>query len=258
LARLLGKKCVQTWHESRIREYDWLLILGLDNLISVRKVLISSLPKLKKLLLSRIPFTWIPGASLLPTANLTRIQLDDIRHQFVKDGEVLLVFFGFMAPLKGIEALFDVMVRMNDAILVMVSDLRMEDSYHRSLIDKMIQMNISSRVFMPGFLPDEKLAELMAAADAVVLPFRDGGGDWNTSIDGAISQGVFVLTTSLEKRGYDTDTNVYFVAPGDVNEMISALQKFAGNHVYGNTSSRKWNEIALQHVKIYRQLLNND
>lgn len=258
LVRLLGIKCVQTWHESRIREYDFLLTLGLDALLSVRKGLINSVSPLTKFLISRTPFTWIPGASLLPTANLTKIQRDEIRQEFVPNGEIFLVYYGFVAPLKGVEALFEVMSMMNNAKLVMVFELRLDDGYHRSLLDKLSQMNMYSRVLMPGFLPDEQLAAIMAAADAVVLPFKEGVGDWNTSIDGALSQGVFVLTTSLEKHGYDPDKNMCYVAPGDVNGMVSALQKYAGNHVNGKSSTCKWNEIAQHHIEVYRHLFKYD
>lgn len=255
LVRLYGKKCVQTWHEARIRRFDFLLALNLDALVSVRKGLINSVPKLTRNLILRTPFFWIPGASLLPTVKLTEIQSAEIRQQYAPNGETLLVYYGFVAPLKGIESLFEVMLRMSNAKLVMVFDLRLEDSYHRSLLEKSIQMNIDSRVRLTGFLPDEQLAAILAAADAVVLPFRDGGGDWNTSIDGAVSQGVFVLTTSLEKRGYDTEMNTCFVAPGDVDEMVSALQKYAGVRVQGNAAAQKWREVAQQHLKVYTQLV---
>lgn len=255
LVHLCGKKCVQTWHEARIRRFDFLLALSLDALISVRKGLINSVPRLTRNLLARTPFFWIPGASLLPTVKLTEIQSAEIRQQYVPTGETLLVYYGFVAPLKGIESLFEVMLRMNNAKLVMVFDLRLADSYHRSLLDKLRQMNIDSRVVLTGFLPDEQLAAILAAADAVVLPFRDGGGDWNTSIDGAVSQGVFVLTTSLEKRGYDAGMNTCFVAPGDVDALVSALQKYAGARVQGNTAAQKWSEIAQQHLNVYTQLV---
>lgn len=255
LIRLCGKKCVQTWHEPRIRKLDFLLTFGLNALVSVRATLLDSTPRLIKKLIAHIPFYWIPGASLLPSVKLTEIQNAEIRRRYAPNGETLLVYYGFVAPLKGIESLFEVMLRMNNAKLVMIFDLRVEDSYHRSLLDKSMQMNIDSRILLTGFLPDEQLAAILAAADAVVLPFRNGGGSWNTSIDGAVSQGVFVLTTSLEKHGYDAEMNTCFVAPGDVDEMVSALQKYAGVHIQGKTATQKWHEIAQQHLNIYTQLV---
>jgi glycosyltransferase involved in cell wall biosynthesis len=257
LAGLSGKKCVQTWHEAKIRKYDFLLALCLDTLISVRKELKKTLTWQTNLLIARTPFIWIPSASLLPTANLTKIQRSEIRQEFVSNDETLLVFYGFMAPLKGVETLFEVMVNMPNAKLVMVFDLCRDNSYHQSLLKKIEQMNIGTRISIIGYLPDTKLAEIMAAADAVVLPFRDGGGDWNTSIDSAVSQGVFVLTTSLERRGYDSSMNTFFVAPGEVNEMVSALQHYAGTHIQCETADEKWGEIAKRHVTIYRDLIRN-
>lgn len=254
LVRLCGKKCVQTWHEPTGR-LGFLMAFGLDALVSVRKMLINSLPKFTRNCVAQTPFFWIPGASLLPTVKLTEIQSTEIRQRYAPNGETLLVYYGFVAPLKGIESLFEVMLRMSNAKLVMVFDLRLEDGYQRSLLDKLKEMNLDSRVVLTGFLPDEQLAAILAAADAVVLPFRKGGGDWNTSIDGVVSQGTFVLTTSLEKRGYDAKMNTYCVAPGDVNGMVSALQKYAGGRVQGKTAAQKWCEIAQQHLGVYNQLI---
>jgi hypothetical protein len=64
-----------------------------------------------------------------------------------------------------------------------------------------------------GFLAPEQAGRLLAAADAAVFPFLDGGGEWNSSIHGAAAQGTFVLATSMNKRGYDAAKNIYYAAP---------------------------------------------
>lgn len=67
----------------------------------------------------------------------------------------------------------------------------------------------------------------------------------------------FQYHRGAQRGGIDADRNTCFVAPGDVSGMISALEKYAGNHIQSNTSSHKWNGIAEQHMRVYRRSLKN-
>jgi hypothetical protein len=88
--------------------------------------------------------------------------------------------------------------------------------------------NLAGKVAVTGFLPPVETAKLLAVADAVVLHFRDGGGEWNSSLHGASVQGTFVLTNSLETQGYDEDANINYALPGDVPSMQRALRQYSG------------------------------
>jgi len=253
ILRMLGIPCVQTWHESTLfHSHEYRLTYGLNALISVRKGVREALTQRTREAIADTPFFWIPNASLLPGVTLTEARQKVIRQRYVLEGELLLVYYGFVAPLKGLESLLEVTARMANVRLVLACDLNPADDYQQSLLDKIGESGIASRVVRAGFMPDTELAETMAAADAVVLPFRDGGGYWNTSIDGAIAQGVFVLTTSVEKQGYEADTNVFCVRPGDVDGMVAALKTHAGVHIKTDSSQSKWAEIARQHLDVYK------
>ena len=96
----------------------------------------------------------------------------------------------------------------------------------------------------------------MAASDAVVLPFREGGGLWNTSLHGAALQGTFIVTTSHEKQGYDTATNIFSASPGDISAMRQALATYAGRRNTDDNTKiySTWDSIAEAHLQIYRTL----
>jgi len=98
---------------------------------------------------------------------------------------------------------------------------------------------------------------LLAVADAVVLPFRDGGGEWNTSIHGATLQGTIVITTSQSGSGYDKKHHVYYAKVDDVQEMRSALEVYAGRRREDDAHPDKnaWREIAAEHHLLYEHLL---
>jgi glycosyltransferase involved in cell wall biosynthesis len=190
----------------------------------------------------------------LPTFRLNDEARSKIRNQYVCGDELLLTFYGFVAPHKGIEVLFEIVAKTNSLLLI-ASDFNRGDEYHKSLLDMIRDLGIESRVKIMGFMPDDELARILAVSDAAVFPFRDGAAVWNTSIDGAAAQGVFILTTSLSINGYSESRNIYYAMPGDSREMITALHKYAGLHVLYNEPKSAWKKIAEQHIKIYSELL---
>jgi glycosyltransferase involved in cell wall biosynthesis len=255
LMHFLCKHCVQTWHEPVLSgRSSWLLTIGLEVLITVREEITASTPKFIQRALRGTRLAWIPAASMLPTVMLSDGERSKIRHHYISNNEVLLSYYGFVAPLKGIEILFEIVAKTK-AHLLMACDFQPNDDYHKSLLDKIKTMGIESYITIMGFLPEVQLASILAASDVAVLPFRDGGGPWNTTIDGAIAQGTFVLTTSLIASGYNEEKNVYFAKPGNVEEMILSIQTYAGCRISSKPPISEWRNIAEQHLSIYKQLI---
>lgn len=253
LIRAIGKCCVQTWHEPPVlHKARFLVSIGLNDLITVREELPTMLPGSIQKALRNTRLSWIPSASLLPTVTLHEDERLKIRHRYVSDGETLLVYYGFVAPLKGIEVLFEIVNKTN-ARLLLACDFNSGNNYHRSLLDQITAMGIASRVIITGFLPDEQLSYLLAACDAVVLPFRDGARPCNSTVDGAVAQGVFVLTTAVADYGYNKNKNIYSAKPGNVEEMIAAIQRYAGCRIPCRPSTSEWRNIAEQHLNIYKR-----
>jgi glycosyltransferase involved in cell wall biosynthesis len=137
---------------------------------------------------------------------------------------------------------------------VMVGDVKEWDPYQRELLQRLEKEPLAGQVTMTGFLPPEEAARVLAAADAVVLPFRRGGGVWNTSIQAAVLQGSFVLTTSVARHGYDSIQNVYYAHPGDTEDLKQALEIYLGHR---NPRAERenlpptWPEIAERHLSFY-------
>lgn len=256
LVRCAGVPCVQTWHEPPgSSKSAWLLAIGASQLIVVKKDLRSHLAPIVRWILRRKRVAWIPAASLLPTLNLSEAERRAVKARYVQPGTWLLVFYGFVAPLKGLETLFDLVARTQSR-LILVADLLPDNPYHQSLRRLITDLGIEDRVDILGFQPDQAVAALLAAADAAVFPFAEGAAAWNTSIDGAVSQGVFVLTTEQGPGRYDPKRHTYYAKLGCVDEMIQALQDYAGSRVLPKSSSDSWREIADAHRAVYRELLS--
>ncbi len=257
----MKRATVQTWHEyysntlGSLRNILNAIIPG--RLVVVRPHYQDMMPAWHRWLIRRKYLQFIPNASSLPRIRLSDSERIVIHERFTPSSKALLVFFGFIYPHKGIELLFDI---ADPALhhIVLVGNFQEIEPYHKKLLDRIQNGPWSGNVTTTGFLPVDDTGRILAAADAVALPFHDGGGIWNTSLHGAAIQGTFILTTSREQHGYNVLENIYYAHPGDVEDMRQALKSYLGRR---NTETNinqyaTWNTIAQAHIDLYRPLLN--
>lgn len=255
LFRIAAVPVVQTWHGYDSRRITRRLIPNSvlsGGLIVVRPEYIDMMAPLYRWLNRRKHFKFIPNASTIPLTNLAEKEKSDLRLRFSHGNAKLVAFFGFAYPDRRVELLFQV---ADPALhhVVLVCDLDSTDAYHKSILDYANRGPWAGKVTATGYLPAEEVGRILAAADAVVLPFKDGGGMWNTSIRAGITQGTFVLTTARERHGYDSGDNVYYARPDDVDDMRSALQTFIGrrNETINQGLNCDWDSIAQEHASFY-------
>jgi glycosyltransferase involved in cell wall biosynthesis len=264
LLRMRGIPVVQTWHEyvprtgspwdvayARWRDLPGVLF-GRD-VIVVRPSYRERMPFWFRVLAARKRFHLVPNGPTVP-----RIILDDderatIRERWGARGRALLAFFGLCYEHKGID---DLLAAFDPSRhhLVIVGGIDQADPYQAALLRRVGEPPLREHVTIAGFLPAPEAAQVLAAADAVVLPFRRGGGDWNTSMKAAALQGTFVLTTSTTAHGYDEAANVYWARPGDPADLATALARYLGRRIATpspDVTGPDWAEIARRHVAIY-------
>jgi alpha-acetolactate decarboxylase len=171
-----------------------------------------------------------------------------------------------MFPNKGVDRLFDIVDPDSSHIVIMGGLFRESDirviprSWRREMIlyqESIKRLSESDRrkgkVTMTGFLPPREAAGVLAAADAVVLPFLEGKNASNTSVYAAQAQGTFVLTTSKELTGYHPDENTFYTAPLDLESMQAALKQYAGKRLgHGNAPEHAWRSIRDTQMELYR------
>lgn len=254
---------VQTWHEYFLAHgagvRTTLVALRARDVVVVRPDYEQHIAPRFRTVARRIRFHTIPNAASMPKVDLMPGERNALRGPLTPGGETLLVFFGFMLWHKGADMLFDLAEPSRDR-LVFVGDVDVRDPYHQSLLRRAHSPDWDGKATFTGYLPPLEAAKWLAVADAVALPFRTGGGLWNSSIHGAVLQGTFVLTTSTDKRGYSREENVYYSAVGDVGEMRQALRRYAGHSRSGDAGVQlpDWQGIALAHTKIYSSLVEGD
>jgi glycosyltransferase involved in cell wall biosynthesis len=259
IAFFLGKKVVQTWHEGYSRrDTPELLLKSIipSTLVVVRPGYEGNLhPALHWALWNR-QCIYIPNASTIPRVALDEREKLKIRARYLKSQKRLVVFFGFVYPHKGVELLFDIANPATDCIVI-AGEMGNDSAYSLEIERRASAEPWRGKVTVTGFLSPADSAALLSAADAAVLPFRLGGGEWNTSIHAAVIQGTFVVTTSLNQTGYDQTRNVYYSKVDAVSEMKSALDDYSGTRrkYTADVDSDEWHNIAIRHRSLYETLL---
>jgi len=246
---------VQTWHGYDSRRMTRRLLPNSvlsGGLVVVRPEYLEMMDPLYRWLNRRKHTRFIPNASTIPPTRLSEEERTAVRLRFCPPDRQLIVFFGFAYPDRGTELLFQV-ATAEQQHLVFISDLNASDRYQKSILDQAECSPWAGKVTITGYLHAGEVGRILAAADAVLLPFRDGGGMWNTSIRAAISQGTFLLTTSRERHGYDSTDNAYYARPDDVGDMRDALQRYIGTRkdITCVELDPTWESIAQAHTALY-------
>jgi glycosyltransferase involved in cell wall biosynthesis len=202
--------------------------------------------------LGDIKIHFIPNASVIPTVALDEAERLNIRRQICQTDRPLVTFFGFAYPHKGVEQIFDITDPAKHHLLL-IGDLTKSDPYHERLRSLAGSDRWRGHVTITGFVDQQLAARYLAASDAVVFPFVNGGGHWNSSLHAAMAQGTFVITTSETHKGYNPAENVYYSAPNSTAEMSAALRTHIGTRTApSELSANPWAVIAQSHLDLYR------
>ena len=208
-------------------------------------------------------------ASAIPAVTLTPAERERIRAKYARPNTTMIAYFGFLYPSKGAERLFQI-ADIESTHIVMVGGFFRESEltmippawrkknvgYANSIRELAESAPWKDRVTVTGFLPPHEAAAVLAAADAVVLPFMHGRDNANTSVYGAQAQGTFLLTTATDRNGYCEEENTYYAPPHDVEVMKQALKQYAGTRAErGPASERDWQAIFDAHRELYRAQL---
>lgn len=251
LCKKMGLPVVQTWHE------PWTVLMlprllaqraALDGLIFVRPNYMELLPAMLRPLASPARRLVITSAGALPASRLSADARASLRERYLRGAERLVVFFGFVHPAKGVDELLEIASPRTDELII--AGPTPDPAYVKQIKARAVQLGWGDRLKFAGFLPKEDAADLLACADALVLPFVEGGGSWNTSIHAGLAQGTLVITTAAQPNGDDPERNLYTARISDVREMKAALNALSGRRVAPPDSDR-WPGIARAHADFY-------
>lgn len=172
----------------------------------------------------------------IPVTGLTR---SEARRQLGLDATVVtLLFFGQIAPYKGLEYLVDAFARVararRDVRLLIAGKVKRGHSAYWSAIRAAIASNgLQDRVVVhEGFIPDEQVERYFKAADVVMLPyvaiFQSGVPFL------AYNFGVPVIATDVGSLREDVVDGVtgYVCEPRDTRALEAAIQTYLDSDLH--------------------------
>jgi glycosyltransferase involved in cell wall biosynthesis len=158
----------------------------------------------------------------------------------LEDGALLLAYFGFLNESKGGEDLvmaLDRLVRQGyNAHLLMiggqVGDVDPTNAAYAERIRSLVQARgLAERVQWTGYTSPEEVSAHLLAADAVVMPYRDGASFRRTTFIAALRHGCPVITTypAVPLPELRDGDNALLVPPRDVEALAGAAARLAGD-----------------------------
>jgi glycosyltransferase involved in cell wall biosynthesis len=134
-----------------------------------------------------------------------------------------LLFFGKIRPYKGIDVLLQALRRIADVRLTVAGEVYGHGGELPALIER---TGLGDRVLLrPGYLPAERIPELFAEADALVLPYRTATASQLVAL--AHEHGLPAVVTRVGNFPDAVTDGVdgLICAPGDVDDLARVLHE---------------------------------
>lgn len=145
----------------------------------------------------------------------------------IPEGKLVLLFFGFVRPYKGLDVLIRTMPAIRkrlDAALLVVGEFWEDRGPYDAMIDQ-LQLG-DSVIVVDEYVPDNEVARYFASADVVILPYRE-----------ATQSGVIQIAYGFRKPVITTDVGGlpevvergktgYVVPPDDSEAVVDAVIRF--------------------------------
>ncbi len=158
----------------------------------------------------------------------------------LEDSALLLAYFGFLNESKGGEDLVLALDRLvqqgyNAHLLMIggqVGDVDPTNAAYADYVRSLIQARgLVERVQWTGYTSSEEVSADLLAADAVVMPYRDGASFRRTTFIAALRHGCPVITTypAVPLPELHDGDNVLLVLPHDSEGLAGAAARLAGD-----------------------------
>ncbi len=141
-----------------------------------------------------------------------------------------LLFFGIVRPYKGLDVLLRALAQAPSHLTLTVAGEFWGGTEDTAKL--IADLGLAARVTLrPGYLPADQLPALFAAADALVMPYREATASQNALL--AFAHGVPVITTTAGALAEPVRDGVdgLTCAPGDAEDLARVLTGFSDPEV---------------------------
>ncbi len=148
------------------------------------------------------------------------------------EDDFLLAHFGFLNHSKGVDTLLRALAQLDERIkLVMVGErIGASDAtnaaYARQIDALVASLGLEGRVTWTGAAPAHEISAYLQAADAVVLPYRDGASYRRGTLLAAIEQEAAIISTTprVPVTDFISGENMLLTVPENPTALAEAIQ----------------------------------
>ena len=229
--------------------------------------------------LSLFPFVQNSRTHIIPHGNSSWLlrhfpqdhNSDAIRQRYgLKPGQPVVLFFGLLAPSKGIQDLieaFAIVRRSSDAKLV-VAGYPTKHIDMDQLKQKIAELGLTEHVILdPRYIPLEEVGALMGLATVAVYPYRSSTQSGALQVAYTFGRPVVATTAGGLPEAVEQGRSGFLVPANSPPELAEGLLKLVANpelaKVMGEYARHlsetrfSWKSVARQIIKVYDQLLDN-
>jgi glycosyltransferase involved in cell wall biosynthesis len=218
-----------------------------------------------------------------PNIDREQVGRDAIRHAVREElgtgpTAALIMFFGFLHPVKGLRRLIEAASYLRAAY----PDLRVVlaggcESHsvagteavrlRAALEDAARRHGVQANVVITGYLPEAQISRLLQAADVAAFPFDSGVTLKSSSLLAALSHDVPTIATWTNRQDALADDAVLWIPPQDTGALVAAIEGVLTDVSLAERMRRagralvahhEWPQIAAIHAAIYWEVLEEE
>jgi glycosyltransferase involved in cell wall biosynthesis len=219
------------------------------------------------------------GPNIEPTPGIDRerVRLEVRRRLGAAPDAPIVVFFGFLHPVKELDRLIEATARLRTTHpglhLVLCGGMESHSVSARQAARMRERLETIARacglhgnLTITGYLPDTEVSRLFTAADVAAFPFAEGVTLKSSALLAALAHGVPTVATSPECDAPASEGPVRWVPPRDTDALARALGDVLGDTAYSTrlresstrlADAHRWCDIAAAHLRLYDEVLAN-
>lgn len=166
-----------------------------------------------------VPTTTTPLPPHIPVERQSLPDLDD--------GQMRLLFFGFVRPYKGLDVALEALAQLADKDvrprLTIVGEFWQPVENFQ---DEVARLGLADQVDIhPGYLADDQVSDLLAAHHAMLLPYRSASQSGIVPV--ALKAGRPVIATAVGgiSEAVTDGVNGALAQPGDADSLAAAIER---------------------------------
>lgn len=195
---------------------------------------------------------YVKISSNIPRSIISQEEKEKLIEKYDLKGKNIISYFGFALPSKGIEYLLRIIPKLENAKLLFINELSMQNEYQKTLLDLIDKLQIKDKVVVTGLLDNpEDVADLLAISDVCVLPFIGGVKTRNGSFLAAYNQKIKVVTTSDSLKDED---GIYYVKPQNEEKLLEKVKMVLESKEKFKRNELTWENVAKNYIESFEEV----